>query len=38
MNTSGDYKIPKHVTDQNTSEILMENMKEFDTEQKQIKP
>ena len=27
MNTIGDYKIPKYVTDQNTLEILMENMK-----------
>ena len=27
MNTIGDYKIPKHVTDKNTLEILMENRK-----------
>ena len=27
MNTIGDYKIPKHVTDQNTLEILIENKK-----------
>ena len=25
MNTIGDYKIPKHVIDQNTLEILIEN-------------
>ena len=30
-------KIPKHVTDQNTLEILIENMKKMDTEQKHIK-
>ena len=29
MNTIGDYKIPKHVTNQNTLEILMENMKRY---------
>lgn len=38
MNTLGDYKIPKHVTDQNTLEILMENTKKMDTEQQQAKP
>ena len=34
----GNYKIPKHVTDQNTLEILIENTKKMDTEQLQIKP
>ena len=38
MNTIGDYKIPKQVTNQNTLEILMEIMKKMDTEQQQIKP
>ena len=28
-----DYKIPKHVTDQNSFEILIENMNKMDTEQ-----
>ena len=35
MNTIGDYKIPKHVTDQNTLEILIENMKKMDTKHQQ---
>ena len=35
-NTIGDYRIPKHLTDQNTLEILIENMKKMDTEQQQI--
>ena len=35
MNTIGNYKIPKHVTDQNTHEILMENTKKMDKEQPQ---
>ena len=38
MNTIGDYKIPKHITDQNTLELLIENTKKMDTEQQQIKP
>ena len=38
MNTTGDYKIPKYVTDQNILEILIENMKKMDAEQKQTKP
>ena len=38
MNTIGDYRIPKHVTDQNTLELLIENMKRMDTEQQQIEP
>ena len=33
MRTIGDYKIPKHIMDQNTLEILIENMKKIDTEQ-----
>ena len=28
-----DYKIPKHETDQNSLEILIENMNKMDTEQ-----
>ena len=32
MNTIEDNNIPKHVPDQNTLEILMENMKKIDTE------
>ena len=31
MNIIKDYKIPKHVTYQNTLEILMKNMKKMDT-------
>ena len=38
MTTIGDYKIPKHVMDQNTMEILIENRKKIDTEQHQTKP
>ena len=38
MNTIGNNKIPKHVTDQNTLEILIENMKKRDTEQQQTEP
>ena len=38
MRTIGDYKIPKHVMDQNTLEILIENMEKIDTEQHQTKP
>ena len=38
MNTIGDYKIPKYVTDQNTFKILMENMKKMDIEQQQTEP
>ena len=37
MRTLGGYKIPKHVMDQNTLEILIENMKKIDTEQHQTK-
>ena len=38
MNTKEDYKIPKHITDRSTLEILIENMKKMDTEQQQTKP
>ena len=38
MRTIGDYKIPKHVMDQNTLEILIENIKKIDIEQHQTKP
>ena len=38
MRTIGDCKIPKHVTDQNTLEILIESMKKINTEQHQTKP
>ena len=38
MNTIRGYKIPKHVTDENTLEILIENTKKMNTEQQQIKP
>ena len=38
MRTIGDYKIPKHVMDQNSLEILIESMKKIDTEQHQTKP
>lgn len=38
MHSIGDYKIPKHVIDQNTLEILIENMKKMDTEQQQTEP
>ena len=38
MRTIGDYKIPKQLMDQNTLEILIENMKKIDTEQQQTKP
>ena len=38
INTIVDYRIPKHVTDQNTLELLIENIKGMDTEQQQIKP
>ena len=38
MNTIGNYNIPKHVTDQNSLEILIENMKKIDTEKQQTKP
>ena len=34
----GDYKIPKHVIDKNSLEILIENMKKMDTEQQQTEP
>ena len=33
INAIRDNKIPKHVTDQNTLQILMENMKKMNTEQ-----
>ena len=33
-----EYKIPKSVTDQNSLEILIENMKKMDTEQQQTEP
>ena len=33
INKIGDHKISKHVTDQNTLEILIENLKKMDTEQ-----
>ena len=32
MNTIEDYKILKHLIDQNTLKILMENMMKMDTE------
>ena len=38
INAIEDDKITKHVTDQNTLEILMENTKKMDTEQQQTKP
>ena len=38
MNTTGVYKIPKNVTDQNTLKILMENIKKMDTDKNQTKP
>ena len=38
MRIIGDYKIPKHVMDQNSLEILIENMKKIDSEQRQTKP
>ena len=38
MRTVGDYKIPKHVMDQNTLEILIENREKIDTEEHQTKP
>ena len=38
INKIRDDKIPKHVTDQNSLEILIENMKKMDTEQQQTKP
>ena len=37
MNTTGDCKIPKHIIDQNTLEVLLENIKKIDTEQQQTK-
>ena len=36
INEIGDYKIPKPVTDQNSLEIQIENVKKMDTEQQQI--
>ena len=33
INKIGDYKVSKHVTDQNSLEILIENMKKMDTVQ-----
>ena len=38
INKIGNYKIPKHGTDQNSLEILIENMKKMDTEQQQTEP
>ena len=38
MRTIGGYKISKHVTCQNTLEILIENMEKINTEQHQTKP
>ena len=38
MRTIGDYKIPKHIMDQNTLETFIENMKKIDREQHQTKP
>ena len=38
INQIGDYKIFKCVTDQNSLEILRENMKKMETEQRQTKP
>ena len=37
MNSIGYCKIPKHVTDQNTFEILLENTEKMDSEQQQPK-
>ena len=37
MSAMGNFKISKHVTDQNTLEILLEKRKKMDTEQKQTK-
>ena len=37
MRTIGDYKIPKHIMDQNSLEIRRENRKKIDTEQHQTK-
>ena len=36
INTTGDFNIPKHLTDQNTLEILMESTNKMDTDQQQI--
>ena len=36
MNTVGNYKIPKHVTDQNSLEILIENIRKMNIEQQQM--
>ena len=33
-----DYKIPKHVADQNSLEILIKSMKKMDIEQRQTEP
>ena len=38
INKIGDNKIPKHVTDQNSLDILLENMKKMDTEHLQTEP
>lgn len=38
IHSIGDYKISKHVTDQNTLEIPIENMKKMYTEQQQPEP
>ena len=37
MKAIKEFKIPKHVTDQNTLEILIEKTKKMDTEQQQTK-
>ena len=38
MNKIEDYKIPKHVTDQNSLEILIEKTNKMDTEQQPTEP
>ena len=38
INKIANYKIPKHVIDQNSLEILIENMKKMATEQQQTEP
>ena len=38
MNTIGENKFPKCITDQNTLKILIGNTTKMDTEQQQTKP
>ena len=38
LKTIGEYQIPKTVNDQNTLEILIENMKKIDLQEQQTKP